>query len=475
MKKLFIFSLLVVLGFSAVSSAKAQTAADIAETAVQAAEITVQDLGVEDPGMLPTSPFYFLKNWGRGVKRIFTFNPIKKAELELNIVNQRAAEIKKIQEIGTDRIEAISGAIDKYRANVERLKERLETISETSQNPNVDKLMEKLVERSIKHQELFDGLKQKFEGQEDLQERLVKAREKISEAIIKVPQKFDNPEIFRERLNRAMEKMPEHPFKELKAIEILDRFDHRLSEEQLEGIEKTKDDFIKKLEERMKGLKKIEKDEFFSLEILEKLPGDLLERIKILEEIGNRTKNIDLKSRFENIKDDILEKTEEAGLTMDKIDRAYLNAVELIKQLEEKIAAAAADNPGLKTAKEHLAKARIRLNEGKARIEAGDWQTAFGHIVSASVLSRNGLRQLLKPELRPISTSTPAGGRIIYEEDEEEVCVQIITPACNPLTGECRKFPTPCDVPAGWKKIEAKEEPINIERIEEKVRSFLNY
>jgi hypothetical protein len=31
-----------------------------------------------------------------------------------------------------------------------------------------------------------------------------------------------------------------------------------------------------------------------------------------------------------------------------------------------------------------------------------------------------------------------------------EVCIQVITPARNPLTGECRVFPTPCDVPDGW-------------------------
>jgi hypothetical protein len=34
-----------------------------------------------------------------------------------------------------------------------------------------------------------------------------------------------------------------------------------------------------------------------------------------------------------------------------------------------------------------------------------------------------------------------------------EVCIQVITPARNPLTGECRVFPTPCDVPDGWVRV----------------------
>lgn len=29
-------------------------------------------------------------------------------------------------------------------------------------------------------------------------------------------------------------------------------------------------------------------------------------------------------------------------------------------------------------------------------------------------------------------------------------CIQVVSPARNPLTSECRAFPTPCDVPDGW-------------------------
>jgi len=32
-------------------------------------------------------------------------------------------------------------------------------------------------------------------------------------------------------------------------------------------------------------------------------------------------------------------------------------------------------------------------------------------------------------------------------------CVQVITPAKNPETGECREFSTPCAVPEGWEKL----------------------
>ena len=36
---------------------------------------------------------------------------------------------------------------------------------------------------------------------------------------------------------------------------------------------------------------------------------------------------------------------------------------------------------------------------------------------------------------------------------EPAVCIQVITPSRNTLTGEIKEFPTPCDVPQGWEII----------------------
>lgn len=40
------------------------------------------------------------------------------------------------------------------------------------------------------------------------------------------------------------------------------------------------------------------------------------------------------------------------------------------------------------------------------------------------------------------------------DEDDMEICIQVITPARNPETDEIREFPTPCDVPPGWEPIQ---------------------
>lgn len=43
---------------------------------------------------------------------------------------------------------------------------------------------------------------------------------------------------------------------------------------------------------------------------------------------------------------------------------------------------------------------------------------------------------------------------VAKDDNDDEMCVQVITPARNPETGEVVDFPTPCDVPEGWEVVE---------------------
>lgn len=174
------------------------------ETEAEAEETEVSS---EDAGILPTSSFYFLKTWKWGVQRTFTFNPVKKAELELKITNQQASEIKKMEETTPNRLDAISKATKNYSANVDRLKTKLEGLKEEGKNPNVDKLLGKLADRSVKHQALFDKLEKKFEGKDNLGEQFREAKKKFGEAINEIPTELENKENFEKRVEKAKEKI----------------------------------------------------------------------------------------------------------------------------------------------------------------------------------------------------------------------------------------------------------------------------
>jgi len=55
----------------------------------------------------------------------------------------------------------------------------------------------------------------------------------------------------------------------------------------------------------------------------------------------------------------------------------------------------------------------------------------------------------------PIGAGCNAGRcELIFKAAEGgTACIQVITPARNPETGEVRDFPTPCDVPEGWEVV----------------------
>lgn len=164
MKKLLLtLAFFSLLGFIAPGVASAQDTTNTStDTGVQTQDVTTADLGVDNPGLLPTNPFYFVKEWGRGIKMIFTFNKVSKAEYALKVVNQKAAEALKVQESKPDNAGALAAALKNYAGAEERLQERLANLKETSENPNVEKLFEKLDGQTLKHAVLLDQLAERW-------------------------------------------------------------------------------------------------------------------------------------------------------------------------------------------------------------------------------------------------------------------------------------------------------------------------
>jgi DNA repair ATPase RecN len=199
MKKIIIISLFLL----AVTAIPVAFAEETTTATAPTAEVTAADLGVANPGILPSSPFYFLKNWGRNIKRAVTLNPVKKAELELDIANQQAAEIKKMEEVSPDKIAAITKATQKYQDNMERLKNKIGALKEDGKNPNVDKLIEKLADRTTKHQQLFEELKSKFENKPEMQQRLEEMKDNAKEVVSKLPEKLDRKEAVEKMIKEA--------------------------------------------------------------------------------------------------------------------------------------------------------------------------------------------------------------------------------------------------------------------------------
>ncbi|KKU19434.1 MAG: Phosphopantothenoylcysteine decarboxylase [Candidatus Nomurabacteria bacterium GW2011_GWA1_46_11] len=172
-------------------------AQDDAGTATDTVEVVEEG---NDTGILPTNPFYFIKEWGRGFRRIFIVNPVKRAEFELRITDEKAQELEKVSEVDGENEDGIDRAARNYEEAVARLKTRLEKVGESSENPNVQELLNKLAERAAEHQDLMARLRTRYEQFEELRSRLEQAGQSVGDAVDSVREGVGVVQELRERV-----------------------------------------------------------------------------------------------------------------------------------------------------------------------------------------------------------------------------------------------------------------------------------
>lgn len=134
-------------------------------TVVAEPEVTPEDLGVKEPTLLPDSPFYFLKEWGRKIQETLTTDEAKKAELLQKFANQRLIEAQKLLIKNPQAIEKVQKVLSKSDMDLEKLKERLSALTE-KKDARADKIIEKFTDNAVKQDRLLDGLMLKLKGLE---------------------------------------------------------------------------------------------------------------------------------------------------------------------------------------------------------------------------------------------------------------------------------------------------------------------
>lgn len=396
MRKLFVFPLLLfaLLATSVVfaheTDAPHEEPQASVEQIVQAETVTAADLGVADPGLLPTSPWYFFKEIGRGLQRALTFNSVAKARLELKIASEKAAEAKKIAQEEPSNERGIATALRNFASAQERLRARLELLGETSENPAMDRLLDEVTQRQILLEKLFQGLEQSGEVQEQTVQHI---RARIQQTLGEVAKK-DEAERFRDRLEQAFREGKGSSFKHLRSVEILDRLQEidempADTKEKLEGLrqrlsERTQETIERFVEEQEKGADRLR-------DALDNIPGDSLKRSAILEEIrlraSERAAQAIGKAR-DSLEEKVKAREEFAKAARERIERTE----ERMKKVEARLEELGDEAPQssrtlLENAKKHLENAKSALEEGNSR-------NAFGLSRAAEALVTNILRIL---------------------------------------------------------------------------------
>ena len=123
---------------------------------VAAHTVTLAQFGIENPGLLATNPFYFMKDWRRSTQRTFAFGALKKAELELSILEEKTAELKRLHDILPDNADGIVSALEAYQYTLGLFQDRVKSVSESESSATVEQFTKKAVTSLLLQIRLLD-------------------------------------------------------------------------------------------------------------------------------------------------------------------------------------------------------------------------------------------------------------------------------------------------------------------------------
>jgi len=191
-KKILLVPLLSIFLFAGVVQAQAQT----------------NDL--PNPGMLPDSPFYFLKNWSENIRTFFITDNVAKAERFLNLSEKRLAEANALK--ARERSEIAERTIERYQDKLDKALVKAEEARE--KGIDTDEVLNKVSAAMFKHQEVLADIyeqipEQAKSGIEQAMQASMQRQEQALEAISseKREEAMENLEIKRQEREQRFEEL----------------------------------------------------------------------------------------------------------------------------------------------------------------------------------------------------------------------------------------------------------------------------
>ncbi|MDP2685520.1 MAG: DUF5667 domain-containing protein [bacterium] len=189
---------------------------------------------LEDPGLLPDSPFYFVKNWSEKIQSMFTFGDDKKAELEYKFAMRRIAEINKLVE--KDKMDQAIKHMENYEEHLAKFTERVEKLKDKKPEKTAE-LLDKLEASQIRQQSVLADVYNKVP--ESAQAGILNAMENSSKGLENAIEQLEN----KAELDNYMERVEgrlNNEFKN-KSEDVKNKLKNRLNigddEEESEDIE----------------------------------------------------------------------------------------------------------------------------------------------------------------------------------------------------------------------------------------------
>jgi hypothetical protein len=377
--KVLTASLIVVFALGSVALAQ-----EIPEV-TQDEEVSAQDLGISEPKVLPDSPFYFLKNWGRAIGLFFAFNPAKKAQLRLKLANEKLIEAKKLAEMKKDP-KLVEKTLNEFQNEIGK-------ISKES-GENLKQFSEKLIHQQILHQKILEKLETQVPP--EIYEKIKAQREKHLEKFAEVMQKVESKDKIAERLANELEKVKGSKFKEFKNLEALSKIEEKMPEEVKKKIEEKKAEIVDKFREKLEKLPDEEKEKFKTY--LDQISGDKLKHLEAISKLESEEISDKLSDVLEKAKEKKIEGIEKEAISADVASIQIKKAEDEISKSEGIVAKISEEEYGGKAAKRLLDLAKKHLEEAKKAFNEKKYGRAFGLATTAYHEALNAERIVEKIE-----------------------------------------------------------------------------
>ncbi|MFH1643064.1 MAG: DUF5667 domain-containing protein [Patescibacteria group bacterium] len=310
----------------------------LAEEAVVLDEgINLTELEVTEPNILPDSPVYFIKDWYRNIQSFLIFNPAKKAELEMKYASERLVEADRL--IAKGNIIMAQNILEKHNRNIERVQQ---IIAAQEDGSIKEELLNILARKTIRHQNVLDGI----EGKVELKD-LNRIRE-IKEEAMQLYIGAENKEKIQERLEGILEQEKGSNFKELKNIQVLQRVKDLVPEQAKEKIEAVIERQTEHFQEKFDALTTEEKERI--REYLPGINGEETSLIEVLSKMINGVLSPEIKEELKDAKEEIktqlqerLEKADRENIQdfgeriMIKLENGGIEKLELIEEVRENL------------------------------------------------------------------------------------------------------------------------------------------
>lgn len=352
-----------------------------------AAQDLSNDSVAENPGILPTNPFYFIKNWRRTAQRTITLNLIKKAELELDILNEKSAEISRLYDVLDGGSEAIRDAARLYNESLDRFQSYVNGIKDNSKNSQTDRFLNKMLEIIVKNYAIFNSLESRSELR--IRESLERSQDKLVEALANAFSRLDIQDNFQNRLEKLISKQ-ESLVQLLTVGEFLNDLDGKTAPDSLlkDTLFQIKENILMEIQAASEAAQ----TGGSLADILESLDGSRARQITILDDLRDLIADSDLKNELSIARQRLLDLAkEEKSISKPAAEAATRQARAAIQLLEEKIKDVNVKSNSLNVL---MARAKFNLTQAETSFEIGQYGEAFGQAAASLAAAKNALGQI---------------------------------------------------------------------------------